>query len=336
MIGAPVRLPPGVKDRRQAVIAFGIASVLIGVACLLLGVLSVAMLGLLSTMAGATQQPGLPYGAGAPVTGNGTVAVTLAFYAGLGAVFIWLGIGSIKLRRWARALLSILSSVWLATGVLGLALAGLMLPSLLSTPLLGSEPLPGELRIVVGAITLAFLSVVFLVLPGVLTIFYGSRHVKATVEAYDPVARWTDACPPSILALCVLLGLGALSMLPLFVEYRPVVPLFGWLLSGFAGGIVLALVAASWVFSAWDLYRLRARGWWVLTVPTIALAASAVVTFAMVDPLLVLREMAIPADELAIFQAIPFFTRTAAVAVTVLMSAPFIGYLLYLKRQIRR
>jgi hypothetical protein len=134
----------------------------------------------------------------------------------------------------------------------------------------------------------------------------------------------------------VFLGVGALSTLPFLVEYRPVVPLFGWLLSGFPGGIVLALVAASWVFSAWDLYSLRARGWWVLTVPTIVLAASAVVTFAMVDPLLVLREMAMPADELAVFQAMPFFTRTAMVFVTVLVSAPFIGYLLYLKREIHR
>ena len=52
-------------------------------------------------------------------------------------------------------------------------------------------------------IALLFLGVFFVILPAVWIFFYKSRQVKATCEARDPVARWTDACPLPVLALCL-------------------------------------------------------------------------------------------------------------------------------------
>jgi hypothetical protein len=55
------------------------------------------------------------------------------------------------------------------------------------------------------AIAFVFNGVVFVLLPAIWTYFYRSPHVKATCEARDPVARWTDACPLPVLGFCLWL-----------------------------------------------------------------------------------------------------------------------------------
>src|SRR5438132_6421360 len=95
---------PTYKDRRRGLIGFGIVEIVIG--CVVALFLPLSFFGQ-ALSAKAT---------GAPP--NYQVIVTTALLYGLLALlFIWLGVGSIQSRRWARALSLILSWTWLLTGI---------------------------------------------------------------------------------------------------------------------------------------------------------------------------------------------------------------------------
>jgi len=90
------------KDRRTGLLLFGILWILIGLAQ---GGMSLLLVG--GTIAGS---PGaLPMRMAAPMA---------LMYLGIGTGFVLLGVGSMMPRRWARALILVLSWMWLITGVL--------------------------------------------------------------------------------------------------------------------------------------------------------------------------------------------------------------------------
>src|SRR4051794_12199788 len=72
-------------------------------------------------------------GPGAPP--ERTLIFTAAFYIVLGACFAALGIGSIMAKRWARALILVVSWMWLIVGVVSLVVLIALLPKMLATML---------------------------------------------------------------------------------------------------------------------------------------------------------------------------------------------------------
>src|SRR5690348_15437184 len=84
---------PTYNDRSRGLVVFGVLTIL-------LGVLSGLMIGLmLLGHALSARNPN------APAPSFAMILPGLLMYGGLAVVLIWLGIGSIKARRWARALL---------------------------------------------------------------------------------------------------------------------------------------------------------------------------------------------------------------------------------------
>ena len=80
---------------------------------------------------------------------NPQTTMPAAIMCGLIAVvLIWLGIGSILARRWARALLLILSWTWLAMGVVALIYLAFLLPQIMAT--IDSTRRPGQAEIPQG------------------------------------------------------------------------------------------------------------------------------------------------------------------------------------------
>src|SRR5665647_2997139 len=96
--------PPAYKDRSTGLIVFGILTLLLG--CLA-GLFTLLMLVQLTKA-----KP-----AGAPAVNPSAILMGIGIYGGLAVTLIWLGIGSIMARRWARALLLIFSWSWLVMGV---------------------------------------------------------------------------------------------------------------------------------------------------------------------------------------------------------------------------
>src|SRR5688572_13058498 len=95
---------PAYRDRRTGLILFGIIEIIIGLFCLLFAFFMVVGV-MMGTAGGADVKLMIP---------------SLLMYPVLAVAFIWLGIGSMTRRRWARALSLVLAWSWLAMGVVAI------------------------------------------------------------------------------------------------------------------------------------------------------------------------------------------------------------------------
>ncbi|MCX7009318.1 MAG: hypothetical protein NTY53_19070, partial [Kiritimatiellaeota bacterium] len=295
-----VLVPPdaGFKDRRTGLMVFGILIIIIG--CFLALMVPLMLFGQL--MAKHVQ--------GVESTPPGMMVGAILMYVGMAAALIWLGVGSIQCRRWARALLLIGAWVGLIGVIIGIVMMAFILPQIFSGTMpgapSGTPPMPAAFRVVFTVIMLAFCTLFYVIIPGALVLFYRSPHVKATCEARDPVPRWTDACPLPVLAVSLMLGCTA-AMMPLVILcYHSVVPCFGTYLSGAPAAAILLGMAAAYAFAARANYRLNIIGWWIAILGFGLGMLSAVVTFARVGLLPMYELMEFPKAQLDMMRQMGF------------------------------
>ncbi|MBM3880643.1 MAG: hypothetical protein FJ387_13155 [Verrucomicrobia bacterium] len=311
------------KDRSTGLLVFGVLEILLG----FVAVLMVPLMVLGQVMAARMGQGEF----------NVRLVVPAAvFYGGAAVIFVWLGIGSIRARRWARALVLVVGWSWLAMGVVGSVLFLFIMPQLLSEGPPGGEPLPETARQVGLVVGLGFVLVLFVAVPAVLVGFFQSRHVKATCEARDPGPSWTDACPLPVLVLSFWLMVGAFSLLTLPLSSNSVLPCFGILLSGIPGGVVCGILATLWIVSAVAAYRLKPVGWWIPLVCVLVLGSSAVVTFGRVDLAELYRTMGYTAQQIELMQNYRFLHGSPMWWWSVGWTLLALTYLLAIKRYFRR
>lgn len=221
-------------DRSGWLIAFGILQILIGVVCgaLVLGVIASSEL---AARAGAS---------------TGTVA-TLIFAYGLVALhFVSSGIGSIRARRWARALSAVVAALWLAGGTVATIATVVIVPKLM----------PGAPLVALTAVLL----VLFIGLPLAILLFYVRDDVRATCERLDPRPRWTDHIPLPVLAVVLVMAFAAGWLLVNLSA--PAMPLLGTILTGPPAALTLLALAVLCAFLAVQLYRLKESAWWALVL----------------------------------------------------------------------
>ena len=311
------------KDRHGGLIGFGILVILIGFVCALF----VPLMFFGQAMSAKTT-------GGAP---NFRMIIPGAVtYVVLAVSFIWLGIGSIMARRWARALLLILAWGWLLMGVFMVGFMTFFLSKMFGQLPAGGQPMPDGARVVALVVAVGILSVMFVILPGLLVLFYRSRHVKATCDARDPVVRWTDACPLPVLALSLFLVFGVVSMIPMLLVYHGVMPFFGMLLSGVPGTALILAMIAVWGYCARATYRCETTGWWVLLISFGVLMASSILTVARVDLMEMYRMMGYPEQQIEQMKRYSFFTGKYLLLFMAISPLPFLGYLLYVKKYFPR
>ena len=318
---ASAPITPQFKDRRTGLIVFGILEILLGGFCVLLMLLMLVA----PMMAGA---------AGAPRGQFKMLLPAVAIYGLLAAGLIALGSGSILCRRWARALSLVLAWSWLVMGAVGLVLYALFLPKMLGT-VGGPHPLPETARLVITVVALIFMALVFVALPGSLVLFYGSRQVKATCEARDPVPRWTDACPLPVLAMSLWLWFAVPMFVMMPVAYHGVAPFFGTFLTGVPGGLFYLFMAVIWAWAAWRLYRLDVRAWWVLLVALVLFSVSGLLTYAHHDIVEMYRLMGYPEAQIEQIQKSGLLAGNHMAWLTGCSMVPFLGYLLFVKKYLR-
>jgi hypothetical protein len=257
-------------DRKTGLVLFGVLEIAIGFICVLLILLMLA--GLALGGRGPNPPPGLS-----------SVGTAIAVYALLAGGFVWLGIGSILARRWARAILLCGSAVALAGGTLGCAAMAFILPHMFDAiAQQGQRPIQPGALMMVKAFTAAFMVVVYIVIPGALFLFYRSPHVKRTCEARDPVERWTDLCPLPVLAFSMVMGLAGVALIGLMARFRGF-PVFGIFVAGGWGVLLSLLMGAVMLYLAWGFYRLRIRAWWVALALQVLWALSSFATFWRTD-----------------------------------------------------
>jgi hypothetical protein len=266
-----------------------------------------------------------------------TILPAAMMYLGIAVVFIWLGIGSIMARRWARALLLVLSASWLVMGIISMGMMIFLLPKITASINAAPHPAgqaapPPEMGAIFTTIMLIIMGVIYIVIPGVLFLFYRSQHVKATCEALDPQVRWTDGTPLPVLAICLWLPFTSAVLVMMALAYHGVLPFFGSFLSGPSGAVVYLVMAGVFAYATWAMYHLRWIGWWLVTVSMCLFAISAFLTYSRhnIDEVYVL--MGYSDAELAQLRQFNFFQGKTMSWMTLVSMTPFLGYLLFLRR----
>jgi hypothetical protein len=327
---APVEstaLPMPYKDRSAGLVVFGILTILLG--CLAGLFVPLMLVGQAASAKATGAQP--PFSTLLPV---------LSIYGILAVALVWLGIGSIMARRWARALLLIFSWIWLVMGVLVLICMAFFIPQMLanmpSGGTTGQPALPSAAKGLIMIFMFLIFAVLFVILPAVWTFFYSSRHVKATCATRDPVTRWTDACPLPVLGLCLLLVFSVPMMLIMPVADHGVMPFFGIFLTGTPGAMFCLATAALWSYAAWSLYKLEPRGWWIILIALCVFMASSLLTFARHDMLEMYRLMGYPEAQIEQMQKTGLLTGNRMSWMMSLCMLPFLGYLLFIRKFLRR
>ncbi len=257
-------LPTGsYRDRGVGLVFFGVVEILIGLVC--------AALIPLTLIAAAFS----------PLMETRLVLSSLALYGVVSAIFVTLGIGSIRARCWAQALSLSLSWVWLITGVCSVLFLWWFLPGLWRDLGATSGLDAGDAQIVALGLGL-FFGVIYVVLPAVLVLFYRSPNVIASCRHRDPNPGWTDRCPQRLLGLAVAYGLGGLSVLTVG-SYGYVFPFFGLLLSGAAGAACWAVVLPLSGALAWGTARGEPWAWWLGMAAAATAGISSAITFVLID-----------------------------------------------------
>lgn len=258
--------PPPFRDRATAILLMGLFVVLIGLGCL--GMVALVSFGVGAASAMAPGQ----------ATSFRTTIPAIALYLALAVFFLITGIGATTLRRWARALISVVSWMWLAAGGFALVLVLTILPQIMATmekaAPQGAPAPPAGLMVgcMVGALLLIYVAI-----PLPLALFFSGRNVRATFEARDR-PRWTDRLPTPLLGLFLVLAFATLSALEL--PLYGAVPAFGKLLTGpsmWAFALIFATAAGA---GAWWVWRRSILGWWAAVAFWIFGTISTIWTFA--------------------------------------------------------
>ncbi|MBA7619258.1 hypothetical protein ES703_26596 [subsurface metagenome] len=307
------------KDSKTGLVVFGILHIIFGGFCALMVpfmIFGMIVSTFLGKSAAASMRPTMMISA-------------LLLYTLLAVWFIWMGIGSIKARRWARALILVSSWLWLIGGMGGLIFMLLLMPDMYDR--MGeSEQMPPELARITKYIMTGFMTVFYVIIPAVLVLFYGSKNVKATCEFRDSRVRWTDKCPLPVLALSLMFGFWAVSM-PFTVFYGWAVPFFGFILTGLSGAGVLLLVMLLAGYVAWGTYKLSIKAWWCAVLLIIAWALSTAITFSRVSIMDYYEKMNFPEQQLDIMKQYSI-SQDYMVLFFGLWAVGFLGYLLYTRR----
>jgi len=309
---------PTYKDRSAGLLVGGVTLILLGSLSALLIPISV----LTALVAG-----GVSPSPGAPDLRSAASGVVI--YGCFAAAFVWLGVGSIRARRWAQKMILVLSWLWLITGVFTLLFSAWVLPSLLAGLGLTAD-LPGDVLTVVVIVVFIVLCA-FSAVPAALVLFYRSPHVIATCAARDPgPSRIADA-PSHILSLVLIYVLGAVSVLTM-PAYDFVMPFFGMVLSGAAGAIAWTLVLVLLGYLAWATLGRDPRAWRIAVAATIAATAASTICVAVVPLPRLIDRMGLPQDQAMVLEAMAPLGPAGLAVLSVVSWGTLLVYLLYTKR----
>jgi hypothetical protein len=171
------------KDRRTGLVLFGIAHIIIGALC---------ALGMLFTIVGAIAVTALDRGAVSSMS-IGQMALAALLYFLLALWFVWMGIGSMLARRWARALIVITSWLWLICGIGGFIVTLLFMPDVFGQMAMSGE-IPPELAVIVQSIVTGFMAVILIIIPGAFYSFTAAGMCGRHASRETPTCAGPTRC----------------------------------------------------------------------------------------------------------------------------------------------
>jgi hypothetical protein len=317
---------PQYTDRSTGLMIFGVIQIILGLlAALFVPFVALAALTSRMTPGAGKMHPGQLIG-------------TVCIYGAIAVVFLCLGIGSVQMKRWARALTLVTSWYWLIAGALMTVLLTAVLPVMVQGLLQaqknaaapGADFSTGVMAIILTVI-IVFAAFFLIVVPIAFVIFYGRNDVGETCRHRDPVERWTDLAPLPVLGASVVLAMQAISSLVGGVT-TPMFPFFGRYFFGFAGIACFMLVTVLDAYLAVAIFRLRPAGWWLAIVTTPVRLISMALTFWRANPTEAYAKIGWSDQQLDAVNSNPIFRSHVILWWSLLSVIIFYGYLLWLKR----
>jgi hypothetical protein len=324
---APVSDAPAYRDRGTGLVIFGVAQIILG----LLAALMVPLIALSMFMSRLA-----PGGAMRP----GQLVSGVATYTFIAAALLALGIGSVRMRRWARALTLVTSWYWLIMGTLGTILLTAVLPVAMKSALAqaqqnsagtSSPEITTGVMAVIITVMIVFFAFFLVVVPIAFVIFYSRNDVAETCRHRDPVERWTDRTPLPVLGASLAFFTGSLYSL-LVALTTPMFPFFGHYLTGIPAAGCLVALAALDLYLATALFRLRSSGWWIaiLAAPVRMLAVAS--SYSRAGLMQAYSKMGWSDEQMNMLNSSPLFRSRVFLWWGVILMMVFFGYLLWLKR----
>jgi hypothetical protein len=313
---------PEYRDRRGALIFFGVVELFIAALSMLIA--GLVVLGQLFGAQSMGTQPEIRFWLPA-----------VALYGATAFVFATLGIGSIQCRRWARGLSIVVAWCWLAIGVVAVPITAWIMPKVLaSVP--GPQALSSSALTIFVVLEVVFMVVFFVVLPAGLVAFYSGRHVRSTCEARDPIPRWTDRTPLPLLLMACVCWAGSFTTLLTALTKSAAIPFFGTFLVGTTGAIVTGLMALLFAWLGWACYRRQAAGWWGLLGILLLFSVSSLVTFSRVDLIDFYRAMHYPPAQIDLIQRQGWLDKRFLFWASTPWVLGILAYLVWVKKQFVR
>ena len=303
-------------------VLFGALAILLGAGLALLGLAQLAFPLLAAS------------GVGAPATGFRVALAGCITDLLLGAVLVWAGIGSVRLRRWAPVVMRFLAWIWLLGGALGSVLVLAMLDDLIWLASRGGAPMAPEVDLVVRAVLVGGFVVAGILVPLAFLVAYRESATRPICEIHDPRPGWTDACPPPVLGLCLGLGLAALLALPMALH--PAVPAFGTWVDGWPGAALTVLGALVAGGLAAAVYRRSPAAWSLTTALLLVAGVSCVWTFQVLAPEVFFGYLGYPADAVVHSSPGNGLWRPALVWGAILLTLLSLGYMASIRRHFGR
>jgi hypothetical protein len=316
------------KDRSTGLTIFGVFQIVLGLFAALM--IPLAALGAFMSHfvpGGVSMRPGQFI--------SGIASYAFAF-AGL----LTLGIGSVRMKRWARALTLVTSWYWLIMGVLitilltavmPLSMRGALAQTRQNTPNAPSPEFTTGIMAVFVTFIIVFAAFFLVVVPIAFVVFYGRKDVELTCRHRDPVERWTDRAPLPVLGASVVMCVGALYSLVVGVT-TPLFPFFGQYLTGIAGAACFLVLAALDGYLSVGIFRLQSSAWWIAIVIAPLRLLSMIVTYSKADLMQAYSKIGFSDAEMQMMSSNPMFRGHVILWWSLFSMILFFGYLLWLKR----
>jgi hypothetical protein len=249
---------------------------------------------------GRFQYPG--FGFGSLMFAN--VAVQIAGYYLIAAVFLPLGYGHLTLRRWARTLGEALLWCWVVVGVPLVVFFVLVL--------LQAKP------ITKGVLPLLGLSCFLLypLIPAGLLYFYRRSDVREVFETRDTNRSVLEILPRAVLVQGILLVFFALvHHLPLL--FNGLIPFFGAFLTANDGFLLSGFIIPGLVVLSAGVFARKRWAWWASILYLLLVGTSSVMTLSRVSFKNMIAMVNLPVIELQALQNVPL--QSAHILIVIMM-----------------
>jgi hypothetical protein len=325
-VAPPVPDVPVYRDRSTGLVIFGVGQIILG--CL--AALMVPLVAL-----GAFMSRLAPGGAMRP----GQYISGVASYAFIATALVGLGIGSVRMKRWARALTLVTSWYWLIVGTLATILLTAVLPVTMRRAMAqarnasnapSADIATGVMAVIITLI-IVFCAFFLVLVPIALIVFYGRTDVEQTCRHRDPVERWTDRAPLPVLGASIVFFSGSLYTLLVGLT-TPMLPFFGNYLTGIpAAGCLVALSALD-LYLAIALFHLQSSAWWIAILASPVRMSAVVFSYSRAGLMQAYSKMGWSDAQMQMLNSSPIFHSRIILWWGVIMMLLFFGYLLWLKR----